>query len=65
MPPGNINIEDGHDVLVFDVRGRLIKKIDFDPLIEITIPCKELARGSYLLNIRTSNKQYRANIIKQ
>ena len=53
------------DVLVFDVRGRLIKKIDFDPLIEITIPCKELARGSYLLNIRTSNKQYSANIIKQ
>ena len=53
------------DVLVFDVKGRLIKEIDFDPLIEITIPCKELSRGSYLLNIRTSNKQYRANIIKQ
>ena len=53
------------DVLVFDVMGKLIKEIDFDPLIEITIPCKELARGSYLLNIRTSNQQYSANIIKQ
>jgi hypothetical protein len=53
------------DVLIFDTKGRLIKKLDFDPLIEIIIPCKELARGSYLLNIKTSNKQYRANIIKQ
>jgi len=53
------------DVLIFDTKGRLIKKLDFDPLIEIIIPCKELARGSYLLNIKTSNKQYSANIIKQ
>tara|TARA_B100001142_G_C14293403_1_gene639874 strand:- start:1231 stop:1710 length:480 start_codon:yes stop_codon:yes gene_type:complete len=52
-------------VLVFDSRGRLIKKLDFDPLIEITIPCKELSTGSYLLNIKTANKQYSANIIKQ
>ena len=27
-------------VLVFDSRGRLIKKLDFEPLIEITIPVK-------------------------
>ena len=52
-------------VLVFDSRGRLIKKLDFEPLIEITIPCKELSTGSYLLNIKTANKQYSANIIKQ
>ena len=52
-------------VLVFDSRGRLIKKLDFDPLIEITIPCKELSTGSYLLNIKTANKQCSANIIKQ
>jgi|TARA_B110000211_G_scaffold210680_1_gene248952 hypothetical protein len=53
------------NILIFDTKGRLIKKLDFDPLIEIIIPCKELATGSYLLNIKTSKKQYSANIIKQ
>jgi len=52
-------------VLIHDTRGRLIKNLSFNPQIEITIPCKELARGSYVLNISTSNKQYSANIIKQ
>ena len=53
------------NVFIHDTRGRLIKNLSFNPQIEITIPCKELARGSYVLNIRTSNKQYSANIIKQ
>ena len=53
------------NVLIHDTRGRLIKNLSFNPQIEITIPCKELARGSYVLNISTSNKQYSANIIKQ
>ena len=53
------------NVFIHDTRGRLIKNLSFNPQIEITIPCKELARGSYVLNISTSNKQYSANIIKQ
>ena len=53
------------NVFIHDARGRLIKNLSFNPQIEITIPCKELARGSYVLNISTSNKQYSANIIKQ
>ena len=53
------------NVLIHDARGRLIKNLSFNPQIEMTIACKELTRGSYVLNIRTSNKQYSANIIKQ
>jgi hypothetical protein len=52
-------------VSIFDKSGRIIKNLSFNPQIEITIPCKELARGSYVLNIITSNKKYSTNIIKQ
>lgn len=52
-------------ISIFDNRGKIIKNLSFIPQIEITIPCRELARGSYVLNITTSNKQYSTNIIKQ
>ena len=52
-------------VSILDKSGRIIKNLSFNPQIEITIPCRELARGSYVLNIITSNKKYSTNIIKQ
>ena len=52
-------------ILIHDTRGRMVKNLTFDPQIDITIPCKDLARGSYILSINSSNKQYSANIIKQ
>ena len=53
------------NILIHDTRGRIVKNLTFDPQIDITIPCKDLARGSYILSINSSNKQYSANIIKQ
>lgn len=52
-------------VSILDKSGRIIKNLSFNPQIEITIPFKEFVRGSYVLNIVTSNKQYSTNIIKQ
>ena len=52
-------------VSILDKSGRIIKNLSFNPQIEITISCRELAIGSYVLNIATSNKQYSTNIIKQ
>jgi hypothetical protein len=52
-------------ISILDNRGKIIKNLSFITKIEITIPCRELARGSYVLNISTSNKQYSTNIIKQ
>ena len=53
------------NIFIYDAKGRLIKQLEYDPLREITIPCMQLARGTYLLNIQTSNKYFSANIIKQ
>jgi len=52
-------------VSLFDMRGKLIKSIDFEPQIEITIPCSDIKAGNYILNIESANKKYNANIIKQ
>ena len=52
-------------VSLFDMRGKLIKSIDFEPQIEITIPCSDIKAGNYILNIESENKKYNANIIKQ
>jgi len=52
-------------ILIHDVRGRVVKSLTFNPQIDIIIPCRDLTRGSYILNISSSNKQYSANIIKQ
>ena len=52
-------------ISILDNSGKIIKNLSFIPQIEITIPCRELARGSYVLNITTSNKRYSTNIIKQ
>ena len=53
------------NVSIYDTKGRIIKDLSFNPQIDLIIPCKELASGSYVLKIISSNKKYSANIIKQ
>ena len=53
------------DIIIYDNRGRIIRKLNYNMLKEITIPLYSLAKGSYFLSIISSKKQYEATIIKQ
>ena len=58
IPSGKVHIS------IYDVKGKIIKNIDYLSLKELKIPLQDLAKGSYLLNINNSNKNYNANLIK-
>ena len=52
-------------VSIYDNRGKIVKQLDYFSLQNINIPLDILVRGSYLLNIKCSNKNYNATLIKQ
>ncbi|MDC0204398.1 T9SS type A sorting domain-containing protein [Flavobacteriales bacterium] len=52
-------------IMIYDNRGKIIKKLNYNMLKEITIPFYSFARGSYFLNIISGEKQYNTTIIKQ
>ena len=58
LPIGTVQL------IIYDVNGKVVKKIDYKDKRDIIIPLQNLTNGNYIMNINNSNKNYNATLIK-